>query len=81
MTPDERDELIEAAISAHRDRSHDGRLLPSPAWADLTPEDREAAFDAARASRVLEAGLDERGLNSTVRAVVDRIFGLGQLGA
>jgi hypothetical protein len=80
MTPDERDELIEAAISAHRNRAHDGRLLPSPAWADLTPEDREAAFDATRASRVLEATLDERGLNSTVRAVVDRIFGLGQLG-
>jgi hypothetical protein len=73
------DELIEATLTAHRARSRDGRLLPSPAWADLPADDREAAFDAARASRVLEALYDEGGLNSTVRAVVDRIVGIEQL--
>ena len=81
MAPDERDELIEATLSAHRERSREGRILPSPAWADLPPDDREAAFDAQRASRVLEAAYDGGGLNSTVRAVVERILGLGQLDA
>jgi len=79
MTPADRDELIEATVSAHRKRSPDGGILPSPAWADLPLEDREAAYDAQRASRRLEAAFDAAGLNSTVRVVTDRIFGLSQL--
>ena len=79
MTFEDRDDLIEAAVSAHRDRSRDGRILPSPAWADLPPGDREAAFDLQAASRRLEAAFAENGLNATVRAVVERAGGLTQL--
>jgi hypothetical protein len=65
--------LLEAVTSAWRPRDRDGRTLPHPAWADLPPAGREAASEAARAQRVVEAALDPNGWSSTVRAVLGRL--------
>ncbi len=73
MSAPGRDELIEAAASAFRERDAAGRILPSPAWWDLSPDDREAAFDVQMASRTLERIVDPEGLSSTCRAVLERI--------
>ena len=54
MSPSERDDaLIEAALTAYRDRDADGLPLSHPAWADLTPEAREEAFYRQLAARRL----------------------------
>ncbi len=78
-TPD-RDALIEAAAAAFRERDPSGRVLPSPDWADLVPEDRDVLFDLQLASRRLESAAHPRGLSSTARAVLARIADLGQAG-
>ena len=36
--PDDAEVLLEAATTAVRERDASGRIQPSPAWADLTPE-------------------------------------------
>jgi hypothetical protein len=74
MNARERDELlVEAALGAHRDRDRDGLPLPAPAWADLAPEGRALVFRRQLQSRFVESALDERGWNSTVRAVLARL--------
>jgi hypothetical protein len=65
--------LLEAATTAWRPRDRDGRVLAHPAWADLAPGEREAAFEATAAQRVVEAALDGRGWSGTVHAVLARI--------
>lgn len=80
MTESEREILIEAATTAYRERDRDGRILPSPAWADLLPDDRERVYDVQASSRLLEAGWDESGLSAAGRAVVRRAARLAQLG-
>jgi hypothetical protein len=77
---DTRDLLIEAMTSAFRERDASGRIVPSPAWRDLAPEDREAAFESQIAARHLERTLDPDGLSTTARAVLWRAWGLAQLG-
>jgi hypothetical protein len=47
--------------------------LPHPAWADLAPEHREAAFDATATARAVEAALDPEGWSGTVHAVLARL--------
>ncbi len=69
-----RDELIEQAASAFRATDRDGRVRASPAFFDLGEAERVRAFDAASASRKLEAALDPRALSSTARAVLARIL-------
>lgn len=64
---------IEAAISAYRERTPEGHILPSPDWRDLSPEERERAAREAELQRTMEAALDEEGLSSTARAVLSRI--------
>ena len=71
LTPDDL-LLIEAATSAFRSLDRDG-LSFHPAWHDLAPDGRRAAFDATVKSRRLEAVLDPEGLSSTARAVLGRI--------
>jgi hypothetical protein len=78
MSTRDRDALIEAAASAFRARDVFGRILPSPHWADLAPEDRDALFDLQLASRRLERAAHPDGLTSTARAVLERIAYLGQ---
>jgi hypothetical protein len=74
-----REELLEAAATAFRERDALGRILPSPAWADLNPDERAALFDLHEESRRLERLLDPRGLSTTGRAVFDRIRGIEQM--
>ncbi len=38
---DARDALLESAATAFRERAASGRILASPAWADLAPDDLE----------------------------------------
>ena len=78
MKRDDRELLIEAATSAFRARDPGGRILPSPAWMDLTPEDREAVFERQITARRAEQVLDTGGLSTTARAVLARIRRLGQ---
>jgi hypothetical protein len=72
MTRDEVDLLVEQVASAHRPRTFD-ELRYHPAWHDLDAAARERAFDLARALRPLEAALDEDGLSTTARAVLQKI--------
>ena len=73
MKDDPRDLLIEAAASAFRERDSRGRILPSPAWMDLAPDDRLAVFERQLESRVFERALDPQGRSTTVRCVLDRL--------
>jgi len=73
MTPSDRDALIEASITPHRERDPEGNLVPPPAWWDLSPAAREELFRRQAASRVLERAIDEAGWSGTVRAVMGRI--------
>jgi ABC-type antimicrobial peptide transport system ATPase subunit len=65
--------LIEEATTAWRPRTPEGTILQHPAWADLDPESRGAAFEETVASRRLERGLDPDGYSTTVRAVLSRL--------
>ena len=64
--------LIERLTSAYRERHHRGEVLFSPAFFDLAPEARDAAFEHTRAVRLLEAALDPEGLSTTAHAVLAR---------
>jgi len=70
MTPAEREALIEAVVSAYRERDPRGGVRPSPAFYDLDDAGREAAFDAAEAQRTIEAAIDPQGRSATVKAVL-----------
>jgi hypothetical protein len=73
MNEPEQQDLIEEAITAWRPRTPDGRILEHPAWADLDPAGREAAFEESLVMRVLEAALDPDGCSTTVRAMAAEI--------
>jgi len=75
MTDETIELLLEQAASAFRERDASGRILPSPAWWDLPPGEREDAGEHQLESRLIECALDPRGLSSTVRAVLGRIDG------
>ena len=77
MNADDRDLLVEAATSAHRDRDVFGELRFHPAFHDLDVVGREALFDATAVQRALEASANRDGLSSTARAVLQRIRGRG----
>ncbi|MBP7148714.1 MAG: hypothetical protein KBD01_14365 [Acidobacteria bacterium] len=76
---DDRELLLEAATSAFRERDSFGRVLASPAWADLASADREELFDRQAAARQVEAAIDPDGLSATARAVLARVQHLGQI--
>ncbi len=71
----EREALIELVVSAFRERDPWGGVGPSPAFFDLSEDERRQAFDEALAQRAVEAALDPEGLTSTARAVLARIRG------
>lgn len=73
MSDDDRADRLEAAATAFRERDVSGRIQPSPAWWDLSPEDRQALFELQMESRLLERGLDPDGISATARAVLARI--------
>ncbi len=70
MNRRDREILVERAASAFRPRRPGGGVGAHPAWHDLDPAGRLEAFDAAAASRRLEAALDPGGLSCTARAVL-----------
>ena len=76
---DELEALLEAATGAFRWRDALGRIQASPAWADLTPPQREQLFDRQLIARLIESGIDPGGLSSTGRLVAERIRSLPQL--
>jgi hypothetical protein len=65
--------LVEAVAGAWRPRDPRGSIRFHPGWYDLDDRGRIAAFEAGRASRVVEAALDPEGLSTTARAVLARI--------
>ena len=71
MTDDPKDLLIERAVSAFRQRDSWERILVSPAWMDLAPEDRNSVFERQMESRIMERSLN--GITSTAQAVLARI--------
>jgi hypothetical protein len=73
MTPAEREALIEAVTTAHRERDPHGRVLGHRSFHDLDEDGRREAFEETRRARALEAALDPEGLSTTARAVLARI--------
>jgi hypothetical protein len=73
MTGDPKDLLMEQAASAFRGRDVWGRIQASPAWHDLSPDERTAAFARQLESRILESSLDPNGWSATVHAVMQRL--------
>jgi hypothetical protein len=75
MSERDRDALVEAAVTPHRERDAEGRIVPPPAWWDLSPEAREELFRRQMLSRMIERAADPRGRSGTVRAVLQVIGG------
>ena len=73
MTPEERESLVAAVTSAHRDRGPRGEIRGHRAFYDLDDAGRREAFDATLRVRTIETAADPRGLSSTARAVLARI--------
>jgi hypothetical protein len=65
--------LLEATLSAHRERDADGLPLAPPEWWDLSAEACERACVLQAEARAVESALDERGWSATVKAVLERI--------
>ena len=66
-------ELLEQAVSAHRERTIDGVIKSHPAWHDLDAAGRQAAFDETVRQRALERAADPAGASSTIKAVLARL--------
>jgi hypothetical protein len=74
MSPREtEDVLVEAALTAYRERDAEGLPLVPPEWWDLSPEGRENVYRRQLEARRVESLLDERGWSATVKAVLARI--------
>ncbi len=65
--------LLEAATTPFRERDPSGRILPSPAFMDLTPESRDELAARQAWMREVERALHTLGWSGTVRAVMERI--------
>ena len=71
-TDPERNALIEAVTTAHRERVS-GQIIDSSAWHDLEDSERLEAYERTVIQRRLEAAVDPAGRSSTVRAVLARL--------
>ena len=67
-----REMLIEAAVTAWRERDEEGRIVPPPAWWDLGPEAREEVYRRQLVTRVMERAIGDT--SGTIRAVLARLF-------
>lgn len=72
---DPKEILIEEAVSAYRERTTSGRIIPSPAWWDLSTDEREELFQRQLQSRILERAMSVDGMSTTVRSILRRIVG------
>ena len=77
MTLAEQEVLVEAVVSADRERDPRGGLRPCPAFYDLDEAGRRAAFEQALLQRAIEGALDPSGLTSTAKRVLQVIAGAG----
>ena len=73
MTPEEREALVAAVTTAHRERGPRGEIRGHRAFYDLDDAGRVEAFDETARQRALEAALDAQGLSSTARAILARL--------
>ena len=73
MTPEERESLVAAVTTAHRERGARGEIRTHRAWHDLDEAARAEAFDETVRIRAIETASDPRGLSTTARAVLARI--------
>ncbi len=76
MSDDQGEILLEEAVSAYRERTTSGRILPSPAWWDLPVEARELLFTKQLQSRVVERAVSSDGMSTTVRSILNRLRAL-----
>jgi hypothetical protein len=67
---DEIDVMLESAMLTYREMAPDGSVLPSPAWADLSPEQRVELHDRQmQASWFSAARIFERYSATVVRVL------------
>ena len=76
MSHDPEEILLEEAVSAYRERTVSGRILPSPAWWDLPAESRIELFARQLQSRVLERALSPDRRSTTVQSILSRLRSL-----
>ena len=72
MTGD-REVLFEQVVAAERGSDPRGGVVSAPAFHDLEPAERAAAFEETLRQRALERAVDAAGLTGTVRAVMARL--------
>jgi hypothetical protein len=75
VTPEERESLIAAVTTAHRQRGTHGEIKSHRAWHDLDEAGRTEAFDETLRTRKIESASHAQGLSTTARAVLARIRG------
>jgi len=80
MTDDLIETLIEEAVSAYRERTTSGKILPSPAWWDLPAGYRAELFQRQMQGRILERTIAPDSLSATVRSVLRRIESISSKG-
>lgn len=73
MDEQERQALIEEVASAWRTRGNEG-IRAHPAWEKLDEAGRIEAFQIAATLRKMEAALDEDGLSTTGRVVLEQVM-------
>ncbi len=73
MTPEERESLIAAVTSAHRERGLHGEIRSHRAFHDLDEAGRAEAFEETVRVRAIDAATNTTGLSTTARAVLARI--------
>ena len=67
--------LIEAAVTPHRERDAEGRIVPPAAWWDLPAEALDELFAEQVLAREIERAVDPAGDTGTAKAVLARIEG------
>jgi hypothetical protein len=73
MTPEERELLVAAVTTAHRERGTRGDIRAHRAFHDLDEAGRLEAFDETLTLRALEAASSPDALTSTARAILARL--------
>ena len=73
MNGEATDTLLEAAATPFRERDPAGRILPSPAFMDLSPESRDQLVARQAWMREVERVMHPLGWSGTVQAVMDRL--------